>query len=291
MQRNRAANSPSVDPQTVWKCTMRPAAFANRLTVLICGVAAVLCSAQQTETPKKQTPVTARPAEPSALDTKTAAGAIIQMTNAFRESRGLASLRVNPQLDATANYFAEFMAGNEKYGHEADGSNPSDRAKKHGYAYCLLSENIAYVHRKSSSSAQELAQRFVDGWKNSEVHRENILDSDIKETGVAIHHNASNGNYYAVQLFGRPKSDTIRIQVVNQSQKTIHYVLRAKPFDLEPRSTRTHELCRPTELDFRGTKPEEAGKHVPTSHGDAFLVTDGKDGVRIQRKESLAEDR
>jgi hypothetical protein len=213
------------------------------------------------------------------------------MTNAFRESKGMTTIRLNPQLNATANSFAEFMAANEKYGHKADGSTPSDRAKQHGYAYCLLSENIAYVHRSNGKSADELAQQFFDGWKNSEEHRENMLDPDIRETGVAIHYNESNGNYYAVQMFGRPKSDTIRIQVANRSKNTVHYVLRSKEFDLEPRSTRTHELCRPSELDFRGTKPTETGKLLPTRHGDTFVVTDGNDGIQIQRKVPLAENR
>lgn len=38
----------------------------------------------------------------------------------------------NPKLTQTAQYFANYMARTNKYGHTADGSRPGERARKHG---------------------------------------------------------------------------------------------------------------------------------------------------------------
>lgn len=37
------------------------------------------------------------------------------------------------------------MAKTGKYGHAADGRKPAERAAAHGYEYCIVRENIAYL--------------------------------------------------------------------------------------------------------------------------------------------------
>ena len=37
------------------------------------------------------------------------------------------------------------MARTGKFSHSADGSEPAARAKRFGYEYCIVAENIAYI--------------------------------------------------------------------------------------------------------------------------------------------------
>ena len=53
---------------------------------------------------------------------------IIAKTNEFRQEQGRAAVKTNPQLTETVREFAAFMARTDKFSHEADGKQPSDRA-------------------------------------------------------------------------------------------------------------------------------------------------------------------
>ena len=63
---------------------------------------------------------------------------IVAATNQFREQKGLSPVAVDSNLHAAAKYFAEYMARTHTYGHTADGQRPSERAKQHGYDYCIV---------------------------------------------------------------------------------------------------------------------------------------------------------
>jgi uncharacterized protein YkwD len=90
---------------------------------------------------------------------------IIEKTNAFRREQKLAAVEVNPRLAAAAEDFARYMARTNRFGHTADGSRPADRAAKHGYAYCIIAENIAYQYRSQGFTAAELAEALFQGGK------------------------------------------------------------------------------------------------------------------------------
>ena len=48
------------------------------------------------------------------------------------------------RLTEAARYFAGYLAKTDQFSHDADGSVPAARAQKHGYDYCIVSENLAY---------------------------------------------------------------------------------------------------------------------------------------------------
>jgi uncharacterized protein YkwD len=131
---------------------------------------------------------------------------IVDATNAFRREEGLGPVKSDAALGHAARDFAEFMARTDRYGHTADGRNPGDRATGNGYGYCLVAENIAYQYNSAGFRTAELARGFVEGWKHSPGHRKNMLDPAATDTAVAVARSASSGRYYAVQMFGRPKS-------------------------------------------------------------------------------------
>jgi hypothetical protein len=155
---------------------------------------------------------------------------------------------VNPALAQAARRFARFMADTGKYGHGVDGRAPHERAAAQGYEFCIVSENIAWHYRSSGyEKPAALAEEFVDGWKRSTEHRENMLDPHVTETGAAVAQGEA-GRYFAVQLFGRPKSAAIHFSVHNRSGQNIEYRAGERDFSLPPRAARTHAMCRPTEL-------------------------------------------
>jgi uncharacterized protein YkwD len=98
------------------------------------------------------------------------------------------------------------MAAHERLAHDADGRTPGERARRAGYDYCAIAENIAYQYGSAGFATEDLAQRFASGWQRSRAHRENLLDRDVLETAAAVARSRRSGRYYAVQLFGRPSA-------------------------------------------------------------------------------------
>jgi uncharacterized protein YkwD len=210
---------------------------------------------------------------------------IVQKTNAFRRNEGLETAATDSKLTETAQYFAEYMAQTDRYGHTADGKRPSERAKEHGYEYCLVSENIAYQFSSAGFGAEELAEKFFEGWKESPPHRKNMLNNAITETGLAVAQSEQTGHFYSVQMFGRPKSKQIEFQVANQTDVEVEYRLGDRTFTLNPRFTRTHLRCQSTELAFRrGESAEQQAQTVQPADGDKFVVTGDTEKLTVQKE-------
>jgi uncharacterized protein YkwD len=217
-------------------------------------------------------------------DLKDVARRVVDRTSAFRKEEGRDPVAVSDELTATARYFANHMARNDEYGHTADGNQPSDRAKRHGYDFCIVLENIAHAFDSRGFDAEPLADKFFTGWKESPGHRKNMLDPDVTETGVAVARSETTGHYYAVQLFGRPKSGAIVFKVENRSDEAVKYTTGGQEFELAPRVVRTHIHCRPAEVTFawpggksEAVKPPTGGRLVVTRDGDSFAVQQAKE--------------
>ena len=153
-------------------------------------------------------------AEASEAELSVAAKLIIEKTNDFRKEHKLTKVEPDTHLQKAAQEFANFMAKTSKYGHEADGKTPAARAQAAGYEYCVVRENIAYRTDSTKMDAAKLAEHFTQGWIDSPHHRENMLGPHITQTGVAIA-SVDELTFYAVQMFGRPKSLTFEVLVVN----------------------------------------------------------------------------
>jgi uncharacterized protein YkwD len=207
-----------------------------------------------------------------------AADEIARRTNEFRSRHSLGNLRPNPYLQHSAEYFAAYLARTDQFGHEADGNTPEQRANLYKYEDCIVAENIAYQMRASGFATSELAQNFTVGWENSPHHRENMLDPDITETGVAIGYSPGMRRYFAVQEFGLPKASMILFEVANRTPDTLHYIINQPPrdtsppqsFELPPRGTMSHSLCRPATIDWGWTKENDA---VRTKSGILYVIT------------------
>lgn len=200
-------------------------------------------------------------AQPVAPDLGAAAKQAVERTNEFRREQNLEPLEADDALSSSAQAFAEYMARTGNYGHQADGRTPAERAKAHGYEYCSVAENIAWVSSRRAFLTAQLARGFVEGWKNSPEHRRNMLRPELTQTGVAIAR-AGNGRYYAVQMLGRPASQSVRFQIENRSGTAVKYELGGREFTLPARVTRTHKQCSEARIALhlpRGSQTLRAG--------------------------------
>jgi uncharacterized protein YkwD len=218
------------------------------------------------------------------LDAARVATEITRATNAFRKQEGRGELAVNAALATASRDFVEFMARTDRYGHDADGRQPGERAEQNGYDYCIVAENIAYQYRSSGFTTAALADALVEGWKKSPQHRHNMLDPGASDTGAAVAQSRSTGRWYAVQMFGMPKSAQFPFSITNTTETLVRYRLDDRVFELAPRVTRTHKQCRATELVLHDTGAKETLRVTPTNGERYRVVSDGAGGSRLARE-------
>jgi uncharacterized protein YkwD len=187
-------------------------------------------------------------------DPNAAARLVVEQTNAFRRQHRLDPLRVDPKLTDTGLDFARYLARTNRFGHTADGTEPADRATAHGYAYCIIGENIG-EYRTPGLDTRQLADELLRGWQNSPEHRKNLLDADITDIGVGIARNDATGSYVGVQLFGLPKSASVAFSLANRTDTPVAYRLGGEAFTLPPSTVRTHQTCGAATLELQTGRP------------------------------------
>lgn len=98
--------------------------------------------------------------------------------NAVRAKRGLPPISVSPKLQRAAEAHARDMMKNNYYSHRGrDGSTAGKRARRAGYRWCLVAENIA--------KGQKSVGQVMNDWITSPSHYKNITRRKIKEYGMA----------------------------------------------------------------------------------------------------------
>jgi uncharacterized protein YkwD len=217
-------------------------------------------------------------------DLAAVAQGIMRRTNAFRQAEGRQPVTPHPQLMQTARDFARFMARTDRYGHTADGRRPAERARQHGYTYCIVSENIATSYSSTGSTTETLAERFTQGWQHSPGHRKNMLDPDVTETGVAVARSPQSGYYYAVQMFGRPRTQQLTFQIANRSNTSVEYTIGENTLPLPPRATRTHQRCRPAEVTLQWPDTQEQTTVQPQDGSRYTIVQEDTGTFRLRRE-------
>ncbi|ABU56301.1 CAP domain-containing protein [Roseiflexus castenholzii] len=122
---------------------------------------------------------------------------VVDLTNQYRAAAGCAPLTVSQQLTAAAAAHSQDMATTNFFSHTgSDGSSPWDRIRRTGYTYSSAAENIAAGYRT--------AEQVVQAWYNSAGHRQNMLNCNLREIGVAYADGGSYGRYWT-QVFATPR--------------------------------------------------------------------------------------
>jgi uncharacterized protein YkwD len=118
----------------------------------------------------------------------------LALTNGERSAVGCPALAPNAQLAASAKRHSDDMARTGNFSHTGtDGSTAAQRVTDAGYPYRVMAENIA--------AGQGTAQEVVSSWMNSEGHRANIVNCELRDLGVA-HAVDGSGKLYWTQDFG-----------------------------------------------------------------------------------------
>ncbi len=124
---------------------------------------------------------------------------VLTLINNARSGNGLPALRMDEKLTAAALRHSNDMACNDFVDHSgSDGTLWYDRITAEGYDYSAAKENI-YVGDPAFGGTPAGA---FDWWMNSQIHRENILSTNITEIGIAYVYNlnSSYGGYYTTVL-------------------------------------------------------------------------------------------
>jgi len=164
------------------------------------------------------TPLEIREKAPETFLTK---DGVIEWTNIQRSKQNLPSLKENSLLNSMAKTKVEDMFSGQYFAHESpSGIAVGDLAEDFNYKFIVIGENLALGDFKED-------QNLVQAWMDSPGHRENILNQQYQEIGVAVGRGLFDGvdTWLAVQHFGLSLSvcpqidEELKIEVeTNQEQ-------------------------------------------------------------------------
>jgi uncharacterized protein YkwD len=145
---------------------------------------------------------------------------IFEKVNAIRQDHGAAPLVRHPALEGSAGEYAAFLSKNDlqdripsgQAGHELDGRTLAQRIYAYRVPFAEGKENLHAIPNQDDP-----ATKIVNDWMNSEVHRNNLLGADWRDTGIAVFRTSS-GWYYAVQDYAmRTQATTVQVTVVDRT--------------------------------------------------------------------------
>ena len=170
----------------------------------------------------------------------TAAG-IVQWTNSQREEYGLPPLKENSKLDNSAAMKAKDMLSKQYFDHVSpSGEEVDDLAEAADYRFVVIGENLALGNFQDDEA-------LVQGWMNSQGHRQNILNEKYQEIGTAVLQGEFEGKitWLAVQHFALPLS------ACPQPSEQILAEIKANQSQLKEMEGDLKEL----ELEIKRTRP------------------------------------
>jgi uncharacterized protein YkwD len=127
---------------------------------------------------------------------------IISYTNKERTKLGISYLGLDSKLTHAAESKLQDMFQNQYFEHVSPtGESVSDVAKKAGYEYIVVGENLALGIFGGDD-------QVVAAWMASPGHKKNILDERYRDIGIAVGQGMYQGRkqWLIVQHFGKPLS-------------------------------------------------------------------------------------
>lgn len=158
---------------------------------------------ETTEQPQAQQPTQQTQQQPTTneqTNTEQASGVIsefekqvVELTNQERQAQGLEPLQISEDLSEVAGKKSEDMAQNGYFSHNSPTyGSPFDMMDQFGIDYRTAGENIA--------KGQTTPAQVVEGWMNSEGHRQNIMNPDFTHIGVGY---VEDGHVWTQQFIGK----------------------------------------------------------------------------------------
>lgn len=125
---------------------------------------------------------------------------IHERVNAIRSEHDLSQLDHDDEIASTARTYSHDMGERDYFSHVSpEGESPADRLDEYPSECSAVGENLALVGTRGAADADEIAERVVQGWMNSEGHRENILTARWDSQGIGVY--IDGDRVYATQNF------------------------------------------------------------------------------------------
>jgi Cysteine-rich secretory protein family len=213
--------------------------------------------------------------------------AIVEMTNAFRADKKLATLKQSASLSAIARAYAKYLAKSGKFSHTADGKGAGDRITAGQYDWCQIGENLALNSDSRGFKSRDLAKKAVEGWINSPGHRANLVAEHMTEIGVGVVASSDKvPKYLSVQLFARPKSMQFEFQISNATKQIVTYSFSGETRTIEPSFAVTHAACVPGTIAFdkigKGKSAKDINAKLEAAQDKVYMLNaDAKAGLKI----------
>ncbi len=157
----------------------------SRRAVIALGAASLLASCSSTM-PMLPAQVSDRPEDLTREQ-------IVSTINAVRRANGAAAWTYNPALENAARSQARLMARQDKLSHDL-GVTLRQRVTEAGYVLAV-GENLAKGYKTLPET--------IDGWLNSQGHRNTLLSPRFREFGLAFARTNS-GKLYWAMIAGGP---------------------------------------------------------------------------------------
>ena len=122
---------------------------------------------------------------------------LVTLANSARAKEGLGNLQTNTKLESAAFAKANDMLEKGYFAHASpDGKTPWDFITEAGYSYVYAGENLAIGYADSAE--------LHNAWMNSASHRDNIMNPNFRDIGVAVVSGQYQGGEttVVVQMFG-----------------------------------------------------------------------------------------
>lgn len=175
------------------------------VAVILMGLLAGCTASNGRETPPVNVSTRTLPAAASAAaEAETPlGGAVMSAVNAWRQTKGAATLRTDATLQRAAAVHAADMAQRDYFGHHnPEGQGPRERvlAVDPGFS-AAVSENIRRLDGGAYAAMSDaaLATVIVEGWSQSPQHRRIMQSGAATRSGVGIARTGT--RIIAVQVF------------------------------------------------------------------------------------------
>jgi hypothetical protein len=142
-----------------------------------------------------------------------ATNVLVDLANDNRSQNNIKPLQRNERLDIAANMKASDMIEKDYFAHFApDGTTPWYFIREAGYSFDYAGENLAI----NFSDPKEID----NAWMSSPTHKENLLNTNFQELGIAAKEGKYNGvdTVYVVQMFASPEKKMLASEETVTSQ-------------------------------------------------------------------------
>lgn len=149
------------------------------------------------------------------LGVNIATNVLVDMANESRVSLGVKQLVKNEKLEQAAAMKADDMIQKQYFAHYApDGTTPWYFISEAGYNFEYAGENLAINFNES--------KQVNDAWMNSQFHKDNLLNTNFEEIGLAAKEGVYNGvnTVYVVQMFGTEKKADAKTFLTDKFETT-----------------------------------------------------------------------